>query len=202
MATWPSEGIAAYSTVVMRGCIYPACVAPTGSVTASGSGVTLGTALPVTFSNGIWLYINATSGLTAGWYFAIMSSATAGVLYGTAQALINDTPSTVLTTIPSDSAFTGDLNEISAWKWAIPAGLLRQGSEAKIKQLQGRNSGGTTTTQVNMKLGSTTIFSGQIATTSQTGRFIGGFVCTWTAQQIKGTSGLINYQKSNGCLNP
>lgn len=61
----------------------PFFVAPTGSVAANGA-VTLGTALPTTYSGGVWLYFPAGAafaGSVAGWYFTVMSSATVGQIY-------------------------------------------------------------------------------------------------------------------------
>jgi hypothetical protein len=52
-----------------------------------------------------------------------------------------------------------------------------------------------------MKLGSTQIASGTLTTSNMTGRFLVGFVALGSAQQIKGTSGLISYQSSGGALN-
>ncbi len=187
-------------SITLLGCKYPSAVAPTGSVTASGSGVTLGTALPLTFNNGIWLYINATSGLTAGWYFAIMSSTTQGVLYGTAQSYINNSPSATPTTIPSDSAFTGEINEVSAWRWTVPAGFLLPGARISADTMQFRNSGGGTSVQCNLKLGATQMASGSVGVANQSARYLMGFTCLTSSQQVRGGSTQITYSNSASAI--
>lgn len=61
----------------------PVGIAPTGSVDANGA-LTAGTALPATYSSGIWLYLPAAAAFTlspAGIYYCVMSSTTLGTIY-------------------------------------------------------------------------------------------------------------------------
>lgn len=60
----------------------PVCLAPNGTVATNGV-VTLGTALPATYSGGIWLRLpaGAVVGGAAGLYWVVMSSTTVGQVY-------------------------------------------------------------------------------------------------------------------------
>jgi len=177
---------------ILQGCKYPAYVPQTGTVTAIGSVITI-TGGILAFTNGVWLYINATSGLTAGWYFAIMSSTTVGVLYGTAQTTINDSPSATPTTIPGDSAYTGEINEVTAYNWALPAGILGATGAVDADYRSARTTGGATATATNFKLGTTTFSTVNLTTTTLSARSMGGFKNLSAAQQIRTSVSVSGY---------
>jgi len=126
---------------------YPAFVAPTGSVQGAGNTVTLGTTLTNTYSDGVWLYLptmtSGGTGLTAGWWFVVMSSATLGSIKGTVQTYPNNNPDTTQFDVLGDSNFTGETAEITAFLMPLPLSLL--GSSGKlICEVAKAKSAGTT----------------------------------------------------------
>ena len=79
----PARGGKANFPYILAQSAVPVCLAPNGTIATNGT-VTLGTALPTTYSGGIWLRFpaNAVSGdSTGGLYWTIMSSTTVGVVY-------------------------------------------------------------------------------------------------------------------------
>ena len=105
-------------------------IAPSGTMAANGA-VTLGTALNVTYSGGLWLYYAAGavfSGSAAGFYWTVMSSTTAGTVYnntyvpGTSSFDIPASPTAVVDAGPG--AFTGVTSEITAISVTVPGGLM------------------------------------------------------------------------------
>lgn len=79
----PARGGKANFPYILDQSAVPVCLAPNGTIATNGT-VTLGTALPTTYSGGIWLRFpaNAVSGdSTGGLYWTIMSSTTVGVVY-------------------------------------------------------------------------------------------------------------------------
>lgn len=107
----------------------PVCLAPNGTVATNGI-VTLGTALPTTYSGGIWLGLpaGAVSGGSAGLYWAVMSSTTQGQVYtalaDTASAFTPYVPSTLTNAVGSNSAYTQVTSEITAANITLPGGAL------------------------------------------------------------------------------
>lgn len=89
----------------------PACLAPNGTVATDGT-ITLGTALPTTYSGGIWLRLpaGAVSGGSAGMYYAVMSSTTVGQVYTNyhdpASEFIPYIPSSLTAAVGSNVAYT------------------------------------------------------------------------------------------------
>ena len=90
----------------------PVCLAPNGTVATNGI-VTLGTALPTTYSGGIWLRLpaNAIVGGLAGLYWAVMSSTTQGQVYTNfadpATEFIPSIPSgSLVAAVGSNAAYT------------------------------------------------------------------------------------------------
>jgi hypothetical protein len=84
----------------------PSGIAPSGTIGANGA-ITLGTALPTTYNNGIWLYFPEGalfSGSAAGSYYCVMSSTTAGVAYGD---VLTGVPARLEAPTPIISAGTG-----------------------------------------------------------------------------------------------
>jgi len=111
-------------------------LAPTGSIADNGA-LTLGTALPLIYSQGLYLYFPAdaiVTGSAAGFYWTVMSSTTAGVIYNnTFSTLVEPQAPTsntaFVTTGPG--AYTGVTSEITIYALPIPAGTL--GVSGKIK---------------------------------------------------------------------
>jgi len=128
---------------------YPAILAGSGSVQAAGNTVTLTNTLGLTFSLGCWLYLPtiATTGITAGWYFVIMSSGTLGSIKGTGQTYPNNTPDTTQFDVLADSAFTGVSSgtEVAIFNMPMPISL---GDRGKLKSRHGAFKMATTGTNV------------------------------------------------------
>jgi hypothetical protein len=90
----------------------PVGIAPNGTVATNGQ-ITLGTALPRIYSNGIWFYLpaGAVSGGAAGLYWCVMTSATVGQVYtkfaDTSQGFVPYIPTgTLVNAIGSNAAYT------------------------------------------------------------------------------------------------
>ena len=79
----PARGGKANFPYILAQSAVPVCLAPNGTIATNGT-VTLNTALPTTYSGGIWLRFpaSAVSGdVTGGLYRTIMSSTTVGTVY-------------------------------------------------------------------------------------------------------------------------
>lgn len=107
----------------------PTIIANTGTVATNGT-ITLGTALQLTYPQ-CWLYLpaGAVVGGSAGWYYAIMSSTTVGVVYTNYQATMTQplalgAAATLTVATGSNSAYTGVTTEVQMAGAVIPAGLL------------------------------------------------------------------------------
>jgi hypothetical protein len=94
----------------------PVGLAPNGTVATNGQ-ITLGTALPRVYSNGIWLRLpaGAVSGGAAGLYWCVMSSTTVGQVYtnfaDTSQKFTPYIPTgTLVNAVGSNSAYTQTVN--------------------------------------------------------------------------------------------
>ena len=116
--------------VLLMGGI-PTIIANTGTVATNGT-ITLGTALQLTYPQ-CWLYLpaGAVVGGSAGWYYAIMSSTTVGVVYTNYQATMTQplalgAAATLTVATGSNSAYTGVTTEVQMAGAVIPAGLLGQ----------------------------------------------------------------------------
>lgn len=107
----------------------PTIIANSGTV-ATGGTITLGTALQLTYPQ-CWLYLPAGAivGGSAGWYYAIMSSTTVGVVYTNYQATMTQplalgAAATLTVATGSNSGYTGVTTEVTMAAAVIPAGLL------------------------------------------------------------------------------
>lgn len=107
----------------------PTIIANSGTV-ATGGTITLGTALQLTYPQ-CWLYLPAGAivGGSAGWYYAIMSSTTVGVVYTNYQATMTQplalgVAATLTVATGSNSGYTGVTTEVTMAAAVIPAGLL------------------------------------------------------------------------------
>jgi hypothetical protein len=117
----------------------PAGIAPNGTVATNGQ-ITLGTALPRIYSNGIWLYLPAgtvVSGL-AGLYWCVMSSTTVGQVYtkfaDTSLGFVPYIPTgTLVNAVGSNAAYTQTINTyIVLCKVTIPANSLGANGQLRI----------------------------------------------------------------------
>lgn len=104
-------------------------IAPSGTVAADGT-ITLGTALPAVFSSGVylWLPAGAISGGTAGWYWAVMSSSTVGVIAG----------------VGSGSAYTGSTSEVTAFTFDVPTPSKGSASILRLAHMCSSNTNAKT----------------------------------------------------------
>jgi hypothetical protein len=117
----------------------PVGIAPNGTVAANGV-ITLGTALPRTYSAGIWLYLpaGAVSGGAAGLYWCVMSSTTVGQVYtnsvDTSQGFVPYVPTGVLVNaVGSNSAYTQTINtSIALANLTLPAGSLGPNGQIRM----------------------------------------------------------------------
>lgn len=107
----------------------PTIIANSGTVATNGT-ITLGTALQLTYPQ-CWLYLPAGAivGGSAGWYYAIMSSTTVGVVYTNYQATMTQplalgAAATLTVATGSNSGYTGVTTEVTMAAAVIPAGLL------------------------------------------------------------------------------
>lgn len=109
----------------------PVGIAPNGTIATNGA-VTLGTALPTTYSGGIWLRFPANAVVgdsTGGIYWCVMSSTTVGTVYAgkidTASEFVPYIGSTAGGAVTgSNSAYTQDTSEITLVNVTVPANTL------------------------------------------------------------------------------
>ncbi len=144
-APWPtSPGYAGWGPVYVLGMAnIPFVSAPTGSMANNGA-VTLGTSLARTYP-ACYLYLPAgaiSTGSAAGWYYAAMSSGTAGTVYNnvytSGQPRVPASPTPFVTTGPG--AFTGDTTEEFGPSFTIPAGAMGAYGMLMAYLTQGNNS--------------------------------------------------------------
>jgi hypothetical protein len=117
----------------------PVGLPPNGTVATNGQ-ITLGTALPRVYSNGIWVYLPAgsVSGGAAGLYWCVMSSTTVGQVYtkfaDTSQGFIPYTPTgTLVNAVGSNAAYTQTTGvDIVLASVTLPAGSLGNNGAVSI----------------------------------------------------------------------
>ena len=121
-------GIAPHRRILAMGGI-PTIIANSGTVATAGT-ITLGTALQLTYPQ-CWLYLPAGAivGGEAGWYYAIMSSTTAGQVYTNYRATMTQplalgAAATLTAAVGSNSAYTGVTGAIQMAAAVIPAGSM------------------------------------------------------------------------------
>ena len=148
----------------------PIGIAPTGSVGANGA-VTLGTALTLTYSGGLYLYYPTGALYTssaAGFYWTVMSSTTAGTAYNNVYSPGTNLPAipTTLTAIvdAGPGAFTGSTTEIAAIYVTVAGGEM--GANGCIEVcIQGAHNNTAGNKIYNVLIGGTQVWS-QAMTTS------------------------------------
>lgn len=109
----------------------PVCRAPSGTMGNNGA-VTFGTAFPETFSGGIWCYFPADAiftGSSAGLYWVIMSSTTAGTVYNNTYdptasypVYLTVSPTPFVSTGPG--SYTGATAEIDVASVLVPGNAI------------------------------------------------------------------------------
>lgn len=133
---YPNGQRLSFPIILAQGAI-PSGIAPTGSVAANGA-ITLGTALPTTYSGGIYLYFPAGalySGSAAGNYWCVMSSTTVGTAYNTTLdsqggwPVIPANPTPIVGAGPG--AYTGSTSQITLASVTLPGGLV--GANGRIR---------------------------------------------------------------------
>jgi hypothetical protein len=134
----------------------PFGIAPSGTIATNGT-VTLGTALNLTYSGGIWLYFpaGAVVGGAAGFYWVVMSSATVGVVYTDASA--------AKIVVGSNAAYTGVTTEVTAASVALPANVIGPNGSLCVNVQASTNSTAGAKT-VRTKLGSATVGTDAVTT--------------------------------------
>ena len=107
----------------------PAIIANSGTVATNGT-ITLGTALQLTYPQ-CWLYLPAGAivGGLAGWYYAIMSSTTVGVVYTNFQATMTQplalgAAASLTVATGSNSGYTGVTTAVQMAAAVVPAGVM------------------------------------------------------------------------------
>jgi hypothetical protein len=160
----------------------PVCLAPNGTVATNGI-VTLGTALPVTYSGGIWLRLPAgavVDGL-AGLYWAVMSNGTTGQVYTNyvdpANAFTPYVPSgTLAAATGSNAAYTQATGaDVTLVNVTLPAGAMGNNGGMYVNySTSNNNSAGAKVSRI--KAGATTLGTFSLSATTTTGAVTSGFV--------------------------
>lgn len=171
----------------------PFIKASTGSMGNNGALTGL-TALPTTYSNGCYLYLPANAiqaGSAAGWYFAVMSSTTAGTVYNltytSGQPYVPATPSQFAFTSTGPGAFTGVSSAVTGPSFMLPANTMGPNGVLELAAVYGC-AGSTNSKTVAIKLGSATIYT-QTTTTAANVAALALLTCQ--------NQGLTNAQVSN-----
>lgn len=176
----------------------PVCLAPNGTVATNGI-VTLGTALPTTYSGGIWLRLpaGAAVGGLAGLYWAVMSSTTQGQVYTNfadpATQFIPYIPSGALVAaVGSNAAYTQTTAaDVTLVNVTVPGGTMGNNGALRVqKEWAAPNNAnaksGTT------KFGATLMHSETLAS--------GLTYAAFVSIKNKGTQGRQNTSRTNGQL--
>ncbi len=192
-------GVNVNSPYILEQSAVPVCLAPNGTVATNGV-VTLGTALPTTYSGGIWLRLpaNAVVGGAAGLYWAVMSSTTQGQVYTNfadpATQFIPYIPGgTLVAATGSNSAYTQTTaSDITLVNVTVPGGAM--GANGGLRQTvmhQNNNSAGAKA--FNSKLGGQQLRSASRTTTSGqvffASTFNRGLASQVTAALVDGATG-------------
>ncbi len=149
----------------------PIYILPTGTVAANGA-ITLGTALLVTESGGLWGYLPAGAafaGSAAGFYWIVMSSTTVGTIYnntytpGVDDGHVPATPVPIVAAGPG--AYTGVTTEVTAVSATLPGGSM--GPNGSVTHRIGTmNNSSAGAKSVLLKWGTTTVSGAGSVTTS------------------------------------
>ena len=149
------------ATIALSGIGYG--IMPSGTVSAGASGhFVSGTALPNTYSAGLWMYFAAnvivTPNLSAGFYWCVFSNTTTCTIY-------SNGPGSAAIDFSVGGAVTGHVSEVTARSVTIPAGLMGENGQLSSDSLSGCQASANAKT-VRLKLGNSTVTSSASATTS------------------------------------
>jgi len=130
-------GIVGQSTV-------PVGIAASGSVAENGA-ITIGTALPVVYSSGIWLALPAAAAYAdspAGTYWCVMSSTTVGVIYNNLLVGVPYVPTapTAIVSARAATNYTGVTTAVALATVTVPGGLVGANGSLQIKFAGSQNS--------------------------------------------------------------
>lgn len=138
-------------------------IAPSGAIAAGSAGaLTLSAVFQHVYSEGIWLYLGATTGaapaLQAGWYWVVMSSTTVGTIYGAG-------PGSAPITFSAPGSFTGVTTATKIpFTYTVKAGLMPPKGLLEISGMVLQSNG------AGAKLG-TVYFGGQLSLATSNGSF-------------------------------
>lgn len=140
-------------------CSQPIGLAPSGTMGANGA-VTLGTALAITYSGGIWLHFPSgavSSGSAAGFYWTVMSTTTAGTVYTntvdptSASPCLSKPSSPTAVSDAGPGAYTASTSETVVYSITIPGGMLgKNGWIQSVAIFAHNNSAGTKTGRIRL----------------------------------------------------
>lgn len=129
-----------FAPYVLAQSAIPVILAPSGTVDAAGV-ITLGTALPLTYAAGAWVYLPATALLSgiAGLYWCVFSSTTVGQVYqGVNDASVPFLPrkpaNTLVAEVGTGLAFSQVLTEVKFANITLPAASMGIYGSLRITQ--------------------------------------------------------------------
>lgn len=134
----------------------PRIVAPSGTVTAGGA-LTLGTAMPILFAGGLWMYFPATAfaSAAAGWYWVDFYSTTTGTVRTAPGGSV---------VAGTGSAYTGTTSEITAISSYIDVPDQDQSALLRVGFMCASN---TNTKTARLRIGGTAVVTVTVNTVGQ-----------------------------------
>jgi hypothetical protein len=113
----------------------PLILAPNGTVATNGT-VTLGTALPTTYSGGAYVYFPSgavTTPAGPGWYWVVFSSTTVGQVYQTQYTSGTPAiPNSPVAAVGSNSAYTQTTSAVTGYSLSIPGGAIGVNDQIRV----------------------------------------------------------------------
>ena len=182
----PARGGKANFPYILAQSAVPVCLAPNGTIATNGT-VTLNTALPTTYSGGIWLRFpaSAVSGdVTGGLYWTIMSSTTVGTVYAgkvdPASAFTPYVGSTAGGAVKgSNSEYPQDTAaDVTLANITLPAGAMGTQGMLAVREIFVLGNNSASSKWPKVKVASTTIMNGlggSAMTTNTAGRGVAFF---------------------------
>ena len=157
---------------VLKQWAVPVGIAPSGSVGSNGA-LTLGTALPVTYDSGIWLYFPAGAiavGSAAGLYWCRMGSTTAGTVYNTVLNGSQEVPYIPPTDVPfvttGPGAYTGVTSTVTVATAIVPGGAIGPNGTLLVQDVKAATNSAAGNKVVGVSLGGSSIGDKSIVNTS------------------------------------
>lgn len=149
----------------------PVWIPSNGTIDAAGN-VTLTQAMHTIYNAGIWLHLPAgavVGDATGGLYWVVMSSTTAGVVYGPKADLSGEfvprLPSVLSTVVGSGSAYTQLTSEITLARCVLPGGSMGPNGALMTLTLM-RHFNSANNKIYNTKLGGTNIHAATMTTSA------------------------------------